>query len=182
MARRHLRMLRLVARIELIECADEAAASAKEAELLLAWKPKFNRAGVWPSKEQFVLWRSAGEALELAVGDSKLEGWEARSLFGGGAGFLLASVARVLRCALHPQTSAGQLPAGWLRGRFRHDVSIQCGAQITTACEALGQLFSGEAEAFCAWVKSRFEAGAHCVYGAVLEADLTLVAQYNFTP
>jgi predicted GIY-YIG superfamily endonuclease len=180
MARRHLRMLRLVAGIELIECADEAAASAKEAELLLAWKPKFNRAGVWPSKEQFVLWRSAGEALELAVGDSQLTGWEARSLFGGGAGFLLASVARVLRCALHPQLGAGRLPAGWLRGRFRHPVSIYCGAEMALACEALGQLFSGEADGFCAWAKNRFDAGEHCVYGTVLEADLTLVEQFNF--
>jgi hypothetical protein len=41
LARRHLRLLRLVARIELQECADEAAALAKEAELLLALKPKF---------------------------------------------------------------------------------------------------------------------------------------------
>ena len=34
MARRHLRMLRQVTRIELQECADEMAALAKEAELL----------------------------------------------------------------------------------------------------------------------------------------------------
>ena len=60
MPRRHLRLLRAVARIELIECADEAAASEKEAELLLAWKPKFNRAGTWPATEQFVLWRAGG--------------------------------------------------------------------------------------------------------------------------
>ncbi|HEX4120240.1 MAG TPA: nucleotide excision repair endonuclease [Verrucomicrobiae bacterium] len=182
MPRRHLRMLRAVMRIELIECADESAASAKEAELLLAWKPKFNRAGVWPSKEQFILWRSSPEWLELAVGESRLDGWEARGLFGGGAGFLLASVARLLRCALHPQFAAGQFPAGWLRGRFRHAVSIQCGSEAAVACEALAQLFSGEAEIFCAWVKSRMDAGAHCVYATVLQADMETVAQYNFRP
>jgi predicted GIY-YIG superfamily endonuclease len=182
MPRRHLRLLRAVMRIEMIECADEAAASVREAELLLAWKPKFNRTGVWPSKEQFVLWRSTGEELELAVAESLSDGWEARSLFGGGAGFLLASVARLLRCALHPQAGAAHFPAGWLRSRFRHAVSIHCGPQIGSACEALAQLFSGEAELFCAWAQNRMDAGAHCVYAAVLQADLETVAHYNFRP
>jgi hypothetical protein len=182
MPRRHLRLLRAVARIELIECADEAAASDKEAELLLAWKPKFNRAGTWPAREQFVLWRTADNRLELAVSESRLDGWEARSLFGGGAGFLLASVARLLRCALHPQMGAAQFPAGWLRGRFRHTVSIHCGPQRESARAALAQLFSGEAEVFCQWVQSRIDANRHCVYAALLQSDLETVTQYNFRP
>ena len=73
MPRRHLRLLRAVARIELIECADEAAASDKEAELLRAWKPKFNRAGIWPSKEQYVLWRPAEVRVELAVAAARVD-------------------------------------------------------------------------------------------------------------
>jgi hypothetical protein len=182
MPRRHLRLLRAVTRIELIECADEAAASAKEAELLMAWKPKFNRAGTWPSKEQFVLWRAADDRLELTVSESRLDGWEARNLFGGGAGFLLASVARLLRCALHPETGAAQFPAGWLRSRFRHTVSIHCGPDSETARAALVQLFSGEAEVFCQWVQGRLDASRHCVYAALLESDLETVTQYNFRP
>src|SRR3974390_295198 len=47
MPRRHLRMLRAVARIELQACADEASAIARESLLLRTLKPKFNRAGVW---------------------------------------------------------------------------------------------------------------------------------------
>jgi hypothetical protein len=182
MPRRHLRLLRAVMGIELIECADEAAASDKEAELLLAWKPKYNRAGTWPAKEQFVLWRAADDRLEMTVSDSPLDGWEARSLFGGGAGFLLASVSRLLRCALHPQMGAAQLPAGWLRSRFRHAVSIGCGPESESARAALAQLFSGEAELFCQWVQNRLAASRHCVYAAVLQSDLETVAQYNFRP
>ena len=53
LGRRHLRLLSQVARIELQECADESAALAEEAELLLALKPKFNRAGVWPGDPAF---------------------------------------------------------------------------------------------------------------------------------
>ncbi len=180
MPRRHLRLLRAVTRIELIECADEAAALAKEAELLLAWKPKFNRAGTWPAKEQFILWRAAQDRLELAISDSREEGWEARGLFGGGAGFLLASVARLLRCALHPQMGEAQFPAGWLRSRLRHKVSIRCGPESEPARAALAQLFSGEAEMFCQWVQSRIDASRHCVYAALLQSDLETVTQYNF--
>ena len=116
------------------------------------------------------------------MSESRQDGWEARSLFGGGAGFLLASVARLLRCALHPQMGAAQFPAGWLRGRFRHTVSIHCGPQRESARAALAQLFSGEAEVFCQWVQARMEADPHCVYAAVLQSDLETVTQYNFRP
>src|ERR1700679_2820407 len=47
LARRHLRLLRAVERIELQECPDETSALAREAKLLRALKPKFNRAGTW---------------------------------------------------------------------------------------------------------------------------------------
>ncbi|HEX3987920.1 MAG TPA: nucleotide excision repair endonuclease [Verrucomicrobiae bacterium] len=182
MPRRHLRMLRAVRKIDLIECADEAAASDKEAELLLAWKPKFNRAGVWPAKEQFILWRLNEDRLDMAIADSRLEGWESRSMFGGGAGFLLASVARILRCALHRKNDGEQFPAGWLQSRFRHAVSIRCGLDLGEASSALSQLFSGEAEVFCNWAQERIDAGAHRVHAAILQDDLEAIPQYNFRP
>src|ERR1022692_3371231 len=50
MPRRHLRMLREVARIEFEICACEAAALERESSLLKALKPRYNRAGVWPGK------------------------------------------------------------------------------------------------------------------------------------
>src|SRR5258707_8460303 len=54
MPRRHLRLLRAVARIELQECADESSALARESELLRTMRPKFNRAGTWPGRPRFV--------------------------------------------------------------------------------------------------------------------------------
>src|SRR5258708_1497560 len=45
MKRRHLRLVRAVVRIQLLECADESGALAKESELLRALQPRFNRAG-----------------------------------------------------------------------------------------------------------------------------------------
>src|SRR5215472_15766281 len=42
MPRRHLRMLRAIARIDLEECKDERSALARESELLLKLRPRFN--------------------------------------------------------------------------------------------------------------------------------------------
>jgi predicted GIY-YIG superfamily endonuclease len=57
MPRRHLRMLRQVARIEFEFCPGESAALERESELLRSLKPRFNRAGVWPGKTTFLVWR-----------------------------------------------------------------------------------------------------------------------------
>ena len=57
MPRRHLRMVREVARIELLFCADESAALQCESKLLRSLKPRFNRSGVWPGKTRFLVWR-----------------------------------------------------------------------------------------------------------------------------
>ena len=54
---RHLRLLRQVVRIEWKLCRDETAALAKEAELLRTMRPRFNRAGVWPTRPKCVAWR-----------------------------------------------------------------------------------------------------------------------------
>ena len=69
MPRRHLRMVREVARIELQFCRNESAALRHESKLLRSLKPPFNRAGVWPGKTKFFVWRRMEEQLELAVTD-----------------------------------------------------------------------------------------------------------------
>src|SRR5882672_9520959 len=65
--RRQLRLLQAVARVELQECADETSALARESELLLSLRPRFNRAGTWPQTPRFLTWRVKSEGLELAV-------------------------------------------------------------------------------------------------------------------
>jgi predicted GIY-YIG superfamily endonuclease len=65
--RRHLRLLRSVARIDFQECPDESAALARESELLLSLRPPFNRAGTWPSVPRFLGWRIADARFELMV-------------------------------------------------------------------------------------------------------------------
>src|SRR4051812_45500097 len=85
MPRRHLRLLRAVARIELQQCVDEAAALAREAELLLALKPRFNRAGKWRGPPRFLVWRRVAERLHLAVMEMPEGDWQAFGPLGSGA-------------------------------------------------------------------------------------------------
>src|SRR5579863_1871669 len=101
MARRHLRMLRAVVRIELRECADEAAALATESELLLALRPKFNRAGTWPAAGHHLAWRGSGTRLELDVMEKPEDDWRALGPISG-ARYLRAALARLLWLATHP--------------------------------------------------------------------------------
>src|SRR5262245_57486753 len=65
--KRHLRLLRAVARIELELCADELSALEREAELLLALKPRFNRAGTWPLPGQFIVWNVNDSGLVFSL-------------------------------------------------------------------------------------------------------------------
>src|SRR5436190_4935147 len=75
MPRRHLRMLRLVCQIEFQQCADEAAALAREAELLRQLRPRFNRAGTWPGTPRYLIWRLTAPGLEMAVTNEPIQGW-----------------------------------------------------------------------------------------------------------
>ena len=65
MPRRHLRMVQEVKRIDFEFCPSESSALKHEAKLLRSLKPKFNRAGVWPGKPRFIVWRSEEHTSEL---------------------------------------------------------------------------------------------------------------------
>ena len=82
MPRRHLRLVREVARIEFQFCANESAALRQESKLLRSLKPRFNRAGVWPGKARFIVWRVRGEHVELAVMETPEPGWQRFGVIG----------------------------------------------------------------------------------------------------
>jgi len=65
--RRHLKLLRAVAGIELQRCPDESSALARESELLLALRPRFNRAGTWPALPRLLVWRVTERELHMNV-------------------------------------------------------------------------------------------------------------------
>jgi predicted GIY-YIG superfamily endonuclease len=182
MARRHLRLLRAVVRIELQECADEAAALAKEAELLLSLKPKFNRAGTWPATPRFLVWQTDGTRLALAISEAPDEGWQAFGPFGSGIIQLRAALVRLLWFALNPESGSTAMPAGWVHGRL---------GEIATVSEAqrrepdarrvetvLKELFAGDHDGFVAWVGEQTKPLTHAHDLAMRDADLETVMQF----
>jgi predicted GIY-YIG superfamily endonuclease len=179
MPRRHLRMLRAVARIELQECPDESSALARESELLRAFKPKFNRAGTWPSKPRFLVWRCEGARFELAVTETPPPDGRQLGPLGGGAVVLRAVLVRLLWFALHPDLGIAGMPAGWAQGRLENPVVLHRATDDQEVNVYVEGLFAGQMEAFCRWVRARMKDGLHPFEKAAVEADLELMADFK---
>ena len=175
MPRRHLKMLRAVRRIEFEKCPDEISALARESELLRLLKPKFNRAGVWPATPRYLVWCWADGRLELAVTETPETGWSALGPYGSGAVFLRVALARLIWCAVHPEAGFSGIPAGWKHGRFKGRTIIDCGSLRHTVTAHLENLFCGQAEAFCGWVRTQVAANQHPFEKAAAEADLEYI-------
>ena len=181
LARRHLRLLRAVARIDLEECPDEARALARESELLRSLRPRFNRAGTWPGPPRFLAWRRTDAGLDLAVLPAPEDGWLCRGPCGPAALAARASVARLLWCALHPQAGLAGLPAGWFRG-WRHPAARipfrQAPPELMEEAPAqLRALWEGHADQFANWIRARAPQPSHPFELAVREADLETLRQ-----
>jgi excinuclease UvrABC nuclease subunit len=182
LGRRHLRLLSQVARIELQECADESAALAKEAELLLALKPKFNRAGVWPATPRFLIWRQIAQTLELAITETPATGWQAFGPFGSGIVYLRAALVRLLWFAVNSASGSTDMPAGWVHGRFGEIATVMNAQNSESSCRriemVLTELFAGDHDGFVAWVGEQTTALAHAHDLAMRDADLETVIQF----
>jgi predicted GIY-YIG superfamily endonuclease len=181
MPRRHLRLLRAVTRIELQQCADEAAALAREAELLRELRPRFNRAGTWRGPDRFLGWRIDGSQLELAVREAAEPGWQWRGPMGTGAMFLCASLARLLWCAIYPERGLQGMPAGWFRGRFQEDVRITLPAperETALLGARLDAVLVGQADEFAAWIRDRARGRNHPFECAARDADLETITEF----
>jgi hypothetical protein len=182
LGRRHLRLLRQVVRIELQECADEIAALAKEAELLRALKPKFNRAGVWPGTPRFLVWRGTGRTLELAITQTPAIGWKLFGPFGSGVIFLRAALARLVWYALNPISGSTTIPQGWLHGRLGAIAAIADVQTLQSSPSevelALIKLFEGDLDGFVAWIGERTQSLVHAYDLEIRDADLETVCEF----
>src|SRR5271170_3063154 len=140
MPRRHLRMVREVARIEFQFCHTESAALKHESKLLRSLKPRFNRAGVWPGKTRFFVWRQMEGQLELAVTDVPETGWQRYGPLGGNARHLHRTLARLLWLAMNPSRAFVELPAGWAQGKVAEQAMIiHCGHSATEVTRSLDE-------------------------------------------
>lgn len=186
--RRHLRLLRAVRRIELEPCADEAAALAREGELLRALRPKFNRAGTWRGPQRFLAWRVCAEdqGLEFEMAEELPAGWHGYAGVGGGAVPLRACLMRLVFCAMNPERGWAGLPVGWTeavpsgaRVGMAGTIRTESDRTLTEgACGALKRFFQGDGPAFEQWIRSR--CGSSGVFEtAAIEAELELLRQWG---
>lgn len=152
LGRRQLRLLQQVTRIEFDLCPNESAALKHEARLIRKLKPKFNRAGVWPGKPQFLVWRWVNQRLEFAVHETPAAGWERLGSLGACAPRLRAVLTRLLWLAMNPAQGFQQLPHGWSQGRLTAVAGIECAARVEEVRETLEQAFWGSSARFLNWL------------------------------
>jgi hypothetical protein len=173
MRRRHLRLLQQVVRIELEECSDEAAALAREAELLRTLKPKFNRAGVWIGPPRFLIWRIINQTVELAITKTPITGWQVFGPCGSGVIYLRAALVRLLWLVLNPSLGSHAMPVGWWRGQLGAVVTIESISQEMEL--ALVKLLAGETEGFIGWIGERTAALGRAYDQETRDTDLETV-------
>ena len=147
-------MVREVARIDFELRPDESAALAHEAKLLRRLKPKFNRAGVWPSKVQFLTWRFADHAAHFALGEIPPVGWERYGSLAAIRSRLHGTLVRLLWLALNPHAGFSGLPYGWAHHRFALPVTIALGQRENRSPADAGAAILGTTGGMCGVVEN----------------------------
>ena len=167
------------ARIEFQFCASEAAALKHEKKLIRSLKPKFNRAGVWPGRPRFIMWRVEGEHVEITVMETPAAGWQRFGPLGAEASHLQRTIARLLWLALNPERPLTQLPAGWMRGDFMETVSLGCRGAAADTVAALESLFWNDASEFILWLGARFTHRIVPFERRVIETELESLKEFG---
>lgn len=181
MPRRHLRLVRLVARIDFQLCADESAALQCEARLLRELKPRFNRAGVWPGKTQFLAWRWIENSLEMEVMEHVSLAWQCFGPLSGAAHYLMGTLARLLWLALHPAHSLHTLPAGWIQGRWRGRLAVPCPTGPGELPDLLARHLSDTNEGLTHWLISRLAGRTHPFERLFIETELETLKEFQLS-
>jgi len=179
MPRRHLRMVNEVSRIEFQFCPTEAAALKHEKKLIRSLKPKFNRAGVWPGKAKFIVWRVAGDALEISVAETPAADWQRFGPLGGGASYLQRTLARLLWLAVNGEKTLSKMPAGWWSGEFMETATIKCGAAIGETTAALAGFFWDDPERFILLLGEKFSHRVNPFERRVIETELESLQEFS---
>jgi hypothetical protein len=178
LGRRHLRLLQQVTRIEFDLCSSENAALQHEAKLIRELKPKFNRAGTWAGRAQFLTWRFTGSRIELAVHEIPPVGWERAGSYGAYARRLQATLAQLLWLAAHPQLGFRGLPHGWARGEMAEVAAVECGELAEGVRTALANAFWGEAGLFFNWLALQFSSDVPAFEKAAVAAAVAELEEF----
>lgn len=179
MPRRHLRMVREVKRIEFRFCPTETLALAHEAQLLRSLKPKFNRAGVWPGKTCFLVWRLREMRLELSVAETPEPDWQRFGPLRSGAVHLQRALARLLWLTLNSARGLADLPAGWVHGRFMDTATLHCGVASDEIRAALETFFWGKPDECLSWLGSKLAERVSAFERNAIQSDLEILENFG---
>lgn len=178
MARRHLRMLREVVRIEFELCPNETSALKQEARLIRELKPKFNRAGVWQGNPRFLTWRFEAQTVEFAIEETPPAGWGRIGPLGARAARLRTALVRLLWLSLNPGTGFAGLPHGWARGELGDVARIYSGSRVEELRTALETKLCLQPDAFILWLGTVMPAklsGFDCV---AVQLDCEIIQEF----
>jgi excinuclease UvrABC nuclease subunit len=175
--RRTLRLLRSVTRIDMQQCPDESSALARESELLLSLRPKFNRAGTWPAKPRFLAWRCLGDKLQMMVIEAPESGWLVYGPLGSKALALHAVLLRLLWGSFRTECGLSTMPLGWFKGSCPGQTELVCGNMAAEAAGMLTKVFAGRPEVFLEWIRQRMNPGSHRFDLAVIASDSAALEQ-----
>jgi len=109
-----LRLLVAVERIYWDECRDESEAIARERDLLLVLRPRFNTVGVYPAPKYHLGLQEMSEGLWIGLGDAT-EGWERRYGEFARLRSVYAALLRLIWWTRYPEASLSNLPLPLLR-------------------------------------------------------------------
>jgi excinuclease UvrABC nuclease subunit len=179
MPRRHLKMLRQVARIEFQFRPNEAAALIHESKLIRSLKPRFNRAGVWPGKTRFIVWRLVQNHLELAVVNVPEPTWQRFGLSGASSRYLHQTLSRILWLALNPGRAYMELPTGWSQGNVAQTVTIHCPHSTVEIASLLDSFFWKSSGEFIVWLATQFSKRTNSFERAAIESDLEILTEFS---
>jgi excinuclease UvrABC nuclease subunit len=177
MPRRHLRMVREVARIEFEFCANESVALRRESKLLRSLKPRFNRAGVWPGKPRFIVWRMNGDELDLGITEVPEPHWRRFGPLNGSACSLHHALARLLWLATNSK-SIVEIPAGWVHNRIPDTVRLKSEAQATDILAALENFFWQTPDSLMSLLDARCSERTHPFERTVIAADMETLQNF----
>jgi predicted GIY-YIG superfamily endonuclease len=178
MHRRHLRLVRHVARIDFDICQSESEALTCEAGSILRLKPRFNRAGVWPGSPRFLIWRFVDESAQFSVAETPLIGWERFGPLGAYAPRIHGTLVRLLWLALHPEAGFSRLPLGWIRHQLPLPITLSYTNGIAEARLAVDHLFWGRPEEFRKWLDASINPSLGTFDRAALQNDLDEIESF----
>jgi predicted GIY-YIG superfamily endonuclease len=150
------RMLALVERIHWDECPDEAAAVARERELLLALQPRFNTVGVRPARKFALGWTPGPTGVEFGTAPAARE-FQSSVPVRAGAAPAHAALLRLVWAAARPELPLADMPRRLVVGRPAPVCRFASPDKAFWAGLAarLEVFFAGDDETFTPWLAAR---------------------------